>query len=43
MIATETYQYGISWLHNSENAVANPHFKEYMKRDLTGGIIDIAD
>jgi hypothetical protein len=38
MIAYETYLYGIEWLKHGQNAVANHHFKEYLKRDLSAGI-----
>ena len=39
MIAYETFLYAIEWLRNGDKAVANHHFKEYLKRDLTGGLI----
>jgi hypothetical protein len=39
MIAYETYLYGYEWLKQGENAVANHHFKEYLKRDLSAGLI----
>jgi hypothetical protein len=39
LIATETYQYAQEWLKNSENPKANPHFQDFIMRDLTGGVI----
>lgn len=38
-IATETYQYDKKWLEDGVNAVPNAHFREYMKRELTTGLI----
>jgi hypothetical protein len=32
-------RYGIDWLRDGENAVANHHFKEYLKRELSAGLI----
>jgi hypothetical protein len=39
MIATESYYYAQEWLKDGENAVANAHFREYVKRDLGAGFI----
>ncbi|MHB8267813.1 DUF3800 domain-containing protein [Bradyrhizobium sp.] len=39
MIAYETFPYGVEWLKHGERAAANAHFKEYMKRDLSAGLI----
>jgi hypothetical protein len=39
MIATETYQYGQQWLKDGENAIANAHFRDYLKRDLSVGLV----
>lgn len=39
MIATESYQFGLSSLQSGEKAVANPHFREFMTRDLSAGFI----
>jgi hypothetical protein len=39
LIATETYQFGQAWLKNPENPETNPHFKDFIMRDLTSGVI----
>jgi hypothetical protein len=41
MIATETYQYNLKWLKDRENAPANAnaHFRDYLKRELSAGIV----
>jgi hypothetical protein len=39
MIATETYQYAQEWIKDGEDATPNPHFKDYLKRDLSCGLI----
>lgn len=39
MIASETYQFGREWLRDSRNPTVNPHFREFMQRDLSAGII----
>lgn len=39
MIATETYQYSLEWLKAGENAVANAHFREYLERELSTGLV----
>jgi hypothetical protein len=39
MIATETYQYALEWLKTGENAVANAHFREYLKREFSTGLV----
>jgi hypothetical protein len=39
MIATETYQYALEWLKAGENAKANAHFREYLKRELSSGLV----
>jgi hypothetical protein len=39
MIAAESYYYAQEWLKDGENAVANAHFREYIKRDLGAGFI----
>ena len=38
MIATETYQYDLRWL-DDRGALPSPHFREFMKRELTVGRI----
>jgi hypothetical protein len=39
MIATETYQYDVKWLKDRDNIEANPHFKSFVKRELSSGWI----
>jgi len=39
MIATETYQYNLRWLVDRDAATPNPHFREFMERELTVGRI----
>ena len=39
MIATETYQYALEWIKNRESPVPNPHFRDYIKRELSHGQI----
>jgi hypothetical protein len=39
MIATESYQFAQEWLKDRDNAVGNPHFRDFLKRDLSGGAI----
>jgi hypothetical protein len=39
MIASETYWFGQEWLKSRENAKPNPHFREFMFRDLSFGLI----
>ena len=39
MIATETYQYGHKWLKEQGEAQPNPHFREFMQRELSAGLI----
>jgi hypothetical protein len=39
MIATETYHYAQEWLRDRESAIANAHFREYLRRELTTGLI----
>lgn len=39
MIATETYQYMQEWLRDREKAVANAHFRDYLKRELSVGLV----
>jgi hypothetical protein len=37
MIATETYQYAQACMKDRETPEVNPHFRDYIKRDLSGG------
>ncbi len=39
MIATESYQYGVKWLQHGAKTIANPHFQEYLQRDLSVGLV----
>jgi hypothetical protein len=39
MIATETYQYGLKWMENRDQPEVNPHFREFLKRELSVGRI----
>jgi hypothetical protein len=39
MIATETFYYAQQWLKGGPNAKPNPHFLEFMKRDLSVGLV----
>jgi hypothetical protein len=39
MIATKTYQYGLEWLKDRDQPAVNPHFREYLKRELSVGRI----
>lgn len=39
MIATETYQYAQEWIRNRENPIPNPHFRDYIYRELSSGFI----
>lgn len=39
MIATESYYYGLQWLKHGVEAKANPHFREYLTRELSLGNI----
>jgi hypothetical protein len=41
MIATEIYQYNLKWLKDREDAPANAnaHFRDYLKRELSVGIV----
>lgn len=39
MIAYETYLYGLQWLENDGQADANPHFREYIDRELSTGLV----
>ena len=39
MIATETYQFSQEWLKDGESAVANAHFRDYLKRELSCGLM----
>lgn len=39
LIATETYQFAQAWLKDRANPATNPHFKDFVTRDLSGGII----
>jgi hypothetical protein len=39
MIAYETFLYGLQWLENGGWADANPHFREYISRELSTGLI----
>jgi hypothetical protein len=37
MIATWSYQYAQEWLKDRESTDAKPHFKKYLKRELSFG------
>lgn len=39
MVATWTYQYGQAWLKDRDNPIVDPHFKDFIKRDISTGII----
>jgi hypothetical protein len=39
LIPTETYQFAQAWLKNPDNPEANPHFRDFIMRDLSGGVI----
>jgi Protein of unknown function (DUF3800) len=39
MIAAETYQYAKECLKNRNDAVANPHFRDYLLRQLSVGLL----
>jgi hypothetical protein len=39
MIATESYQYAQQWLKDGADAKANAHFREFLRRDLSAGVI----
>lgn len=39
MIATQTYQYAQAWMKDRENPAVDPRFREYIHRDLSGGVI----
>jgi hypothetical protein len=39
MIALETYQYGEQWFERRWDAVSNPHFRDFISRDLSRGIV----
>jgi hypothetical protein len=39
LIATETYQFAQAWLKNPDGPDANPHFRDFITRDLSGGVI----
>jgi hypothetical protein len=39
MIATETYQYALEWLKDGQNAAVNAHFREYLRRKLSAGLV----
>lgn len=39
MIATETYQYAQAWFADRVNPIPNPHFREFIDRDLSVGRI----
>jgi hypothetical protein len=39
MIAYESFLFGQGWLEHGEATVANAHFQEYVKRELSAGLI----
>ncbi len=39
MIAYESFLFGQDWLQDGEETVANAHFQEYVKRELSAGLI----
>lgn len=39
MIATETFYYAQQWFKDGSNATPNPHFAEFMRRELSAGIV----
>jgi len=39
MIAMETHQFGKQWIENRESPAVNAHFRKFISRELTAGII----
>lgn len=39
MIALETYQFAQAWLKDRDNPDYNPHFKDFIFRDLSAGLV----
>jgi hypothetical protein len=39
MIATQTYQFAQAWMKDRENPAVDPRFREYIHRDLSGGLM----
>jgi len=39
VIATETFYYAQRWLKDGANAKPNPHFAEFMRRELSAGLV----
>ncbi|WP_315734119.1 hypothetical protein [Bradyrhizobium sp. SZCCHNR1093] len=39
LIATESYQFAQEWLKSPDGPKANPHFQDFIMRDLSGGVI----
>ena len=39
LIATETYQFAQAWMKDHENPAANSHFRDFINRDLSMGLI----
>jgi hypothetical protein len=39
LIATETYQFAQEWIKNRQNPNVNPHFKEFIWRELSSGLM----
>jgi hypothetical protein len=38
-IASHTYQFGLEWLKDRNNPAVNPHFRDFIAREFTTGII----
>jgi hypothetical protein len=39
LIATETYQFNQAWLENRDSPRMNPHFNDFIMRDLSAGLV----
>jgi hypothetical protein len=39
MIAYETYKFGEQWFEFRDGAVPNPHFRDFVARDLSLGLV----
>ena len=38
MIALETYQYGEQWFEHGKDSIVNPHFRDFIARELSCGL-----
>jgi hypothetical protein len=43
LIATESYQFAQAWLKNPDSPSANPHFRDFIMRNLSDGVILTAE